>query len=92
MTWMISWEVDGVEMDCGAIVDGCCPKRKDRRIDLLDTEIEVIISVYYFSSCLLLCTSFLFYPFVLDFRKGNIGDKILQVLLHSNSKEVVNHR
>lgn len=51
MTWMISCvrEVDGVEMDCGAIVDGCCPKRKDRRIDLLDTEIEVIISVYYFS-------------------------------------------
>lgn len=49
VTWMISWEVDGVEMDCGAIVDGCCPKRKDRRIDLLDTEIEVIISVYYFS-------------------------------------------
>lgn len=83
VTWMIS---------CVREVDGwggsnwCCSKRKDGRIDLLEIGVIVSLIIIFHRVCYV-HYFYLFYPFVLDFTKDNIGDKILQVLLHNNSKK-----
>lgn len=64
----------------------CCSKRKDGRIDLLEIGVIVSLIIIFHRVCYV-HYFYLFYPFVLDFTKDNIGDKILQVLLHNNSKK-----